>query len=181
MSSCSRPDRCATCAETCVYRAPASQDVMSTSWVARSFTTPTSEILAGNGPCREVVIWKIVPSWPSRMRRRTSTTAGLHRSTYPTAPTRPAWRKASATRRPASSVCAMGFSTMVWTPAAASARATSSWWIVGTATIAASIPAPISACTSGSTSRSPATPKRSPAGSARATRSTPEVSRITRA
>ena len=58
----------------------------------------------------------------------------------------------------------MGFSTIVATPAAASASATSSWWTVGTATTAASRPAAMSASTSGSTGRSPATPNLSPTG-----------------
>ena len=56
-SSCGRPDRSATCAETVRYSDCASHAVRSMSCVARSLTTPTSAMRAGNGPWRRVAIW----------------------------------------------------------------------------------------------------------------------------
>ena len=56
-SSCSRPLRNAVCADTLTNGLCATHEVRSMSWVARSLTTPTSAIRAGNGPCRRVTTW----------------------------------------------------------------------------------------------------------------------------
>ena len=53
------------------------QAVRSRSWAARSWTTPTSVILAGNGPVRRVTTWKTWPSWPSASRSRIAIRAGV--------------------------------------------------------------------------------------------------------
>ncbi len=44
-------------ADTDVKACWVTQAVRSMSWVARSLTTPTSAIRAGNGPCRRVTTW----------------------------------------------------------------------------------------------------------------------------
>ena len=49
-SSCERPDRNAELALTLWYRDSTTQDVKSISCVAKSSTTPTSEILEGKKP-----------------------------------------------------------------------------------------------------------------------------------
>ena len=69
-----------------------SQLTRSMSWVARSLTTPTSWIRDGNGPLRMVEAVNSRPIWPRGSRRRSSCSAGLKRSTCPTAPITPALR-----------------------------------------------------------------------------------------
>ena len=69
--------------------------MMSRSCGARSTTTPTSRIRAGNGPRRVALIWKIRPSSPASSRRRSSRIAGLKRSMWPTVSILPAAAAAS--------------------------------------------------------------------------------------
>src|SRR5699024_924205 len=131
--------------------------------------------------CRRVAIWYTSPSSPASSRARSDCSAGLYRSMCPTAPTSPAASNASASRWAPAVSEASGFSISVCTPASASANPVSVWNRVGAATRASSIPAAISACTSGSTASGPATWCGAPAGSATATRSTPSSWRSTRA
>jgi hypothetical protein len=105
----------------------------SMSWIIRSSTTPTSVPRGPNGASRS----------DSRKRGssrcgRAPRTAGLYRSTWPTAILSPR-RSARSTRSSASSrVPATGFSTRTWQPASRAARATGWWSEVGTATTRAS-------------------------------------------
>ena len=118
---------------------PPTQVVRSKSWVARSLTTPTSLIRFGNGPILLVLIWKRSPNSPSFILSRMLRIAGLNRSMWPTAPTRPASVKEAVIRFAPSESIASGFSTSVCTPASHSCRATSSCSLVGHATTAKSI------------------------------------------
>ena len=69
---------------------------------------------------------------------RSARSAGLQRSTWPTAPWMPASRTTPISSRASSAVAASGFSTRTWTPAAASSRTARRCSSVGTATIAKS-------------------------------------------
>ena len=84
--------------------------------MARSLTTPTSRTRSGNGPMRSVATRKTWPSCPSATRRRSSSSAGLKRSTWPTAAGTPAASTASIRRRASAAVAASGFSTSTGTP-----------------------------------------------------------------
>ena len=103
-SSCSRPIRCWVCAASRSIGAPPSQRTRSRSWVARSLTTPTSRTRPGNGPTRSVAMRNTSPSWPSWTRRRSSSSAGLQRSTKPTAARTPAASQSAMISRPSSTV-----------------------------------------------------------------------------
>src|SRR3954469_3639346 len=167
-SSWSRPMRCWVWAATRSTGAPPSQRTRSRSWVARSLTTPTSRTRSGNGPTRSVATRKTSPSWPPWTRRRSSTSAGLQRSTWPTAPCRPASRTTPMSSRASSALAASGFSTSTWIPSAASSRTVARCSSVGTATTAKSGVGPAarsSASEAWISDASCTAPKRSPEGS----------------
>ena len=108
-SSCSRPMRWAVCAARVRTGAPPSQRTRSRSWVARSLTTPTSRTRSGNGPTRSVAMRIASPT--SSRRSRNARSAGLKRSTCPTAAWTPASRTAAMIADASSEVAASGFST----------------------------------------------------------------------
>ena len=96
----------------------------------------------GNGPLRTVETVNSRPICPPSIRRRISCSAGLKRSTWPTAPATPARAHSSTIERAASPEEASGFSISIATPASASDWATGRWSSVGTATIAKSTAPP---------------------------------------
>ena len=76
-------------------------------------TTPTFDMRGGNGPTRVMAIERM--SW-FLIARLIDSTAGLKRSTWPTISVTPARCAAATMARPSSTVGAIGFSTMTWTP-----------------------------------------------------------------
>ena len=108
------------------------------SCVARSLTTPTSCTRAGNGPLRTVEAVNSRPIWPPSSRRRSSWSAGLKRSTWPTAAWMPACVHVCTSASASSALAASGFSISSDTPAPASVAAISGCSSVGTETTAKS-------------------------------------------
>ena len=137
-SSCGRPMRFCVWPESDAIGEPPSQRTRSRSCVARSLTTPTSRIRSGKGPTRSVAIRNSSPSCPSLTRARSSISAGLQRSTWPTAPWTPAAATISINSRPAAALAAIGFSTKTLAPPAVTSRTALTCSSVGTATIAKS-------------------------------------------
>src|SRR5437667_126742 len=106
---------------------------MSMSWIMRSITTVSFCTRDANGPSRRDSM-----RMGARTICRSSSTAPLNRSTWPTCRTAPVRSATAKSARASSSVGVIGFSTSTLTPASSRSRATAKCSPVGTATLATS-------------------------------------------